>query len=73
MPISTWLPQGKFAQKHPKMSRKYFLIELNVYKTPPSPSSQLPIREDIKNLDPCDDKTFEGGCNFLLQWYRDNF
>ncbi len=38
-----------------------------------SPSTQLPIREDIKNLDPCNDKSFEGGCDFLLKWYRDNF
>lgn len=38
-----------------------------------SSSTQAPIREEIRNLDPHHNKTFEGGCEFLLRWYRNNF
>ena len=38
--------------------------------------SQSDVIENIKNLDLCsdsDDASFEGGCEFLLNWYRETF
>ena len=53
-------------------TRVAFLNKLRSQSTP----SQVTTREAIRKLDPNEeegDKTYEGGCEYLLQWYRHTF
>ena len=36
-------------------------------------TSQQRTKVAITNLDQSENKTFQGGCDFLLNWYRTNF